>query len=35
MEWTEGECESVVGLGSEFWNSSGVSISELLNCEMV
>ena len=23
------------GLGLEFWNSSGVSISELFNCEMV
>ena len=22
-------------LGSEFWNSSGISISKLLNCEMV
>ena len=27
--------EKVDGLGSQFWNSAGVSISELLNCEMV
>ena len=31
----KGGCEKVDGLGSEFWNASGVSTSELLNCEMV
>ena len=30
-----GDCEKVPGLGSESSNSSGVSISELLNCEIV
>ena len=28
-------CEKVDGLGSEFWNASRFSTSELLNCEMV
>ena len=32
LEWGG---EKVDRLGSEFWNSSGVSMSELLNYEMV
>ena len=36
-EWIvwKGGWENWDGLGSEFANSSGVSISELLNCEIV
>ena len=35
MEWLKGGWEKGDGLGSESANSSGVSISELLNCEIV
>ena len=34
IEW-KGGCEKGDGQGSELWTLSEVSISELLNCEMV
>ena len=35
MDGLKGELEKVDGLGSESANSSGVSISKVLNCEVV